>query len=92
MKSIIAFFLLIQLLHAAEPEFPDLNKHIKLNFKGDNFTDVFDGSQTVSVNGTVDKFILCAPFNLTNKDGALCDISYSYALQTDSSFWSGSGK
>ena len=93
MKYLAIFCLILQLLHAAESEFPDLNKHIKLTLKGVNLTNVFDGSQTVSVDGKVDQFILCAPFDLKTPEGAHCDIDYSYILhQAGGSMISGHGK
>ena len=89
MKYIITLCLLIQLLNAAE--FPDLNKHITLIWKGVDLTNVFDGSKTVSKDGEVDRFILCGPFDLVNPDGGLCDIQFSWAIQRGTSTSSGSG-
>ena len=98
MKYLIAFCFLIQLLHAtaAKPEFPDLNKHMKLIFKGKNLTDVFDGSQTVSkFDGEVTdvrQFILCAPFELKNVSDVVCELDYSFYVQSDNDSISNNGK
>ena len=68
-------------------------KHIKLIDQGKDLTKVFDGSQTVSVGGEVENFILCAPFDQKGEEDMKCYIEYSFTLLPETGgAMSGSGK
>jgi len=90
MKYIIAFCLLIQILHAAE--FPHMNGYLSLKYNGVDLTKTFDGSWTASANDMVLDFTLCGDFGQKNLNGAVCDVDYDYWIKTPALEASAKGK
>jgi len=80
MKYLIACFLLLQVLNAAQ--FDDMNGYINLIYNGKDLTKTFDGKQTAIGDDLVLYFTLCDDFGTKNMNGAVCDIDYDYYINT----------
>lgn len=83
------FLLSIQAISAAE--FPNLLKYINVVQENVNVSAILDGSQTVSVNGEVQNFILCGLFNNTKGQDYVCSYDYVYGVVSEGHIESGNG-